>query len=135
MTTVSTSPQYPVPGRLTPVRFTKSNGAADYIRVWVTDAPLGSSLKAKLEESGLDREQVHEGDSGSVWKYNFDKGGCYRLTTQEYTRGASSYGGTHEGDPNAANREIIVGSLNNVTLFIGQRMDRCRRLRLRIRPS
>lgn len=123
MTTITTQPAYPVPNRPVGVKFTKTNATADYVRVWITDAPVGSKYRKELDDSGQSRQQVHEGDNLSVWRpADIDKGGTYRLTVQEYTRGATTYGGAWLGDPNAAPSETKVGSEYNLSLYIGQRM-------------
>ncbi len=122
MTTLSTQPAYPVPGRETPVKFTKSNSTADYLRIWVTDAPVGSALKERLDSTQFSRLQVHEGDDLSIWRETFDKGGAYQLVAQEYTRGGATHGGAYEDDPNAAPTETKIGAETSLSLYIGQRM-------------
>lgn len=123
MTTITTQPTYAVPNKPVGVKFTKTNAQADYLRVWVTDAPIGSKYRIDLDKSGQSRMQVHEGDNLSVWRTTeLDKGGTYRLTVQEYTRGATTYGGAYEGDPNAAPSEAKVSTEYSLSLSIGQRM-------------
>lgn len=122
MTTISTIPDRAVPRRNTAITFTKTNAAADYLRVWLTDAPVGTPERAQIEDSGFGRILFHEGDSGSRKEFVPQKGGKYRLVTQEYTLISGSHGGSYENDPNAAPRETKVGSESNVTLTIGQRM-------------
>lgn len=122
MTTLSTVPSLAVPGRKCAITFTKSNSSADYVRVWLTDAPVGTSERTQIEDSGFGRTLFHEGDSGSRKEFVPQRGGKYRLVTQEYTLISGSHGGSYENDPNAAPRETKVGSENSISLTIGQRM-------------
>lgn len=122
MASLSTEPTYPVPGRKMRVVFALTESGTDYLRVWVTDAPQGSELKKELDDSGKARSQVFEGDGNSAWEFAPDRGGCYRLTVQEYTRGASTHGGAYEDDPNAAPSETKVGSESSLTLYVGQKL-------------
>ena len=122
MTTATTQPTYAVTNRETPVTFTKTNASANFIRVWVTDAPLASELKSRLEETAVSRLKVHEGDNLSVWNVNFDRGGRYRFVAQEYTLFAADYGGAYEMDPNAAPAQDKVGGETELSIYIGQKM-------------
>src|SRR6185369_12938032 len=120
MTSVATTPTYPIPGRETRVIFTIS---ANFVRVWCTVAPEGSELANKLKLTTQNRVLVYQGDGGqhNPWRFNADKGGKYTLVTQEYTRG-TAYGGGYQGDPNGVESETKSGSETTLSLFIGQRM-------------
>ncbi len=123
MPTLTPEPLYPAPNRPLSVRFALAEPAATYVRVWCTDAPAGSKLKADLTKCQQSRLQVYEGDGGAAWTNGtFDKGGTYRFKAQEYTRFASDYGGSYEGDPDAAPSMTKVGSEADLTLSVGQRM-------------
>jgi hypothetical protein len=122
MPTLATVPTYPVPGRQMRVTFTLTGPSANYYRAWVTDAPAGSELRKRLNDTGVTRTQVAEGDAATVWEFEPDRGGCYRVLVQEYTLGASDHGGGYEGDPDAAPSETKVGSETTLALYVGQKM-------------
>jgi hypothetical protein len=122
MTTITTIPEYPVPKRIMRVKFTTVNSGADYVRAWFTDAPLGTPERTAIEDGGLGRLLFHEGDNGSSREFSPEKGGIYRIVTQEYSLLSGSHGGSYESDPNAASTETKVGAENNETLIVGQRM-------------
>jgi hypothetical protein len=124
VTTLATMPVYAPPVRETQVIFTLTGTGANFVRVWVTVAPPDSELRAKLEQSTQSRVEIYKGEGGdkAPLRRKFDKGGKYTLVAQEYTRGASDYGGGYEGSPDSAPSETKVGSEVTLELFIGQRM-------------
>ncbi len=123
MPTLTTTPAYAPPGRNIEVHWTLAESGADFLRVWLVDAPAGSRLKAQLAEGVASRLVVFTSEEGLTWSTgDFDVGGNYVFVTQEYTRGASAHGGDYEGDPNAAPSETKLGAETTVTLNIGQRM-------------
>ncbi|HTJ17843.1 MAG TPA: hypothetical protein VL494_13780 [Steroidobacteraceae bacterium] len=124
MTTLSTVPVYAAPNRDTQVIFALTGTGANFVRVWVTAAPPGSELRKKLDDSGLSRIPFYEGDGGEKRpeRRRFDVGGKYTLVAQEYTRGASSYGGGYQRSPDGAPSETKVGGEATLSLFIGQRL-------------
>ena len=126
MPTLVTDPQYPVPKQKIRVTFTLSGVGANFVRVWVSDAPTGSRYRNELDKNTVSKIQVWESaDTSSLtWENgDFDMGGVYVLSCQEYTRGAASYGGGYDGDPNAAPTETLVGSATTVYVYVGQRVS------------
>ncbi len=123
MPTLTPEPLYPAPNRPLSVRFALEDADATYVRVWCTDAPAGSKLKADLTKSQQSRLQVYEGDGGTAWTNGtFDRGGAYRFVAQEYQLLAENYGGSYEGDPDAAPSQTKVGAEASLVLYVGQRM-------------
>lgn len=129
MTTIATSPALQVPGRQLVTTFTLTEETddftpkpANFVRVWCTVAPTGSSLEKKLNGATdqFNRVQVHEGAGNSTWSYTFDKGGKYTFVAQEYLKG-SGYGGGYEGDPSSTSLEEKLGAETTLTIYIGQR--------------
>lgn len=124
MTALTTLPVYAPPVRETQVIFTLTESGSNFVRVWVTVAPPDSELRSLLEQSTQSRVQIYQGDGGanSPMKRKFDKGGKYTFVCQEYTRGASAYGGGYQGAPEGAPSETKVGTESTLSLFVGQRM-------------
>jgi len=121
MPTMTLDPTYPVPRSKVRVTFTPTGIGANFVRVWVTDAPTGSAYRNQLDKAATNQLMVFE-SSVPVWETgNFDLGGTYVLSVQEYSRG-SSYGGRFEGDPNTAISETPVGAASTLSVYIGQRV-------------
>lgn len=124
MPTITTVPQYPIPERPAKLSVSLTGSGADYVRIWVTDAPEGSSYRKNLDEGDLGRFQIYEGDAAQILdNLVFDKGGAFTLAAQEYTLLAGSHGGGFENDPDAAPKETKVGGETSLTVYIGQRMQ------------
>ena len=125
MTTISISPQYPIPGRVCNIIFTKSISNTNFFRVWVTVAPTDSELynSIKNDKDPRNRFEVYSGSGGTDFPLSItlDKGGKYTFVAQEYVKG-SGYGGAYEGDPNGSELEVKNGSEVNLYVFVGQRM-------------
>lgn len=124
MTTLSTIPAFPPPSSDIQIRFALTQAGANFVRVWVTDAPPGSELRGKLAASAQNRFPFHEGDGGEAHPVTtrFDVGGKYTFVAQEYSRGASNYGGGYQRSPDGAPSETKLGAEVTLELFIGQRM-------------
>ena len=124
MTTLSTLPTYAAPNLDTQVIFTLTGGGANFVRAWLTAAPPGSELRKKLDASAQSRIAFYEGDGGALHpeRRKFDVGGKYTLVAQEYTRGASNYGGGYQNSPDGAPSETKVGAEVTLSLYIGQRL-------------
>ena len=130
MTTLSTLPVYPVPGRQTAVVFTLTESGSNFVRVWCTAAPPGSELRKALDGTSdpptepRSRHEVYKGDGGAdnPLRRVFETGGRYVFVAQEYTKNATAFGGGYEGDPDGAPSETPVGTEATLELFIGQRM-------------
>lgn len=115
---LSTSPAYPTAGQRVRVSWTGASG--NYVRVWLTAAPLASKYRGQLDESESNRVQLHEGDVAASWTFEPDVGGGYVLTVQEYDKGASSYGGGHALSTDAYQTETKNGSESSLTLYCAQ---------------
>ncbi len=112
---VSTVPTAPVAGR--PCKLVLAATSGNYVRLWCTDAPPGSNLRANLDESGATQVAVGEADAGRQLPFTADKGGAFVFRVEEITRGASVYGGVYDTDPNKAPSEEIVGTPTSVSLY------------------
>lgn len=123
-TTLATSPTYVVPSRQAALTFTLGETGSNYARIWCTAAPVGSALRASLDKSTQNRIELFVTDGGAAHpiSYKFDKGGAYTLVSQEYTRGASQFGGAYQNAAGSAPSETKVGTEHTITLYIGQRM-------------
>lgn len=98
------------------------NGGGNFFRIWVTNAPLGSALKTKLQQGSLSRLEVFSGSPADIWEFEADKAGAYVFTAQEYTRGGVTFGGGFKGDPDGFSSEVKVGVEGALTLRFGQRL-------------
>ncbi len=126
MPTLTTVPVYPPPNRETVVTLALTESGTNYIRVWCTAAPPGSGLRKKIDGTAdpLNRVKIFEGDGGSdaPMRETFDVGGKYTFVAQEYTKGASSYGGGYQNSPDGNPEETKVGNETPLSLYIGQRI-------------
>lgn len=105
--TVATIPDPAIAGRPSKLLLTASAG--NFVRVWCTDAPRGSKLRNELDKTGASRVIVVQGvDSGRPVDFTADKGGAYVFRVEEFNKGAASYGGGYEGDPNGAPEEDML---------------------------
>lgn len=132
---ITSAPTYPVVSKGARLTFTPGSGG-NFVRVWCTDAPVGSDLRAKIESvasasqisAGTARFQIFEGDaasapaSGTPFDFKPDVPGKYVLTAQEYTKGASSYGGAYQGDPRGFTSETKAGVEASITVDFGDRV-------------
>lgn len=123
MATLTLDPTYPVPKTTVRVTFTPTGVGANFVRVWVTDAPTGSTYRKQLDKAATNQLMVFE-SSIPVWETGvFDVGGTYVLSVQEYQKGGTnSYGGRYEGDPNTAISETPIGAASTLSVYIGQRV-------------
>ncbi len=110
MPTLTTTPAYPLPNRICKVRASATTGGTA-IRIWCTDAPAGSALRKKLDDSGAARVAFNPPtvDAGKDFDFTPDKGGGYVLVLDELARG-TGFTGDYEGDPRGAPTESIVKS-------------------------
>jgi hypothetical protein len=111
---------YPLPGSV--AIDVATTGGGDFARLWITDAPPDSALKKQLTKSGAGRIELATVDNGKRYTLEADIGGGYVFAAQEYTKGASTYGGGYQGDPNSYTTETKVGSESAVTVYVGERM-------------
>lgn len=127
MANVTTKPALLVPGLQCRVRFTPVTG--NFVRVWVTDAPLGSQLKAQVEANADNRVRITElkelKEGGAIsfeWTFTPDKGGKYLLAIQEYQKG-TDFGGGFSDDPDALQKEVEVNAEDtSKTVTVCQRL-------------
>jgi hypothetical protein len=122
--TSALTPQFPPPGREVALQLTASVG--NFIRLWIVDAPEGSSLRADLDGADEDesrpasRLEVFAERTGQVHRFIPDVGGAYVFEAQEITKGLST-GGGFVNAPTAQQTEVLVGGVATVTVYIGQR--------------
>lgn len=117
---LATNPQYPLPG-VVPITATADTG--NFVRLWITDAPIGSKLKGDLDNADGTRLKVFAISSGDTSEQVLDKPGGYVFVAQEYTRGAAAgNGGGFEGDPKSFTTETKVGSEQALTVYVGDCM-------------
>jgi hypothetical protein len=121
--TLTTTPATPVPNRPMKVRATATAGGSA-IRIWLTDAPRGSALRKKLDESGASRIAFDPPtvQSGKDFDFTPDRGGGYVLVLDElvYDKPGGvnpNFGGAYEGDPQGAKFERIQTSAST-TLYV-----------------
>lgn len=120
--TIIPTPPNPVTAKGAKLTFTLTTG--NYVRLWCTDAPVGSKLKTELGNSEANRVEVYANESiASTPPFVFqpDKPGRYVLLAQEYQRGASGYGGGYAGDPKGYDSEKKL-SESSLTLDFGTRV-------------
>lgn len=118
--TLATEPQYALPG-IVKMRATPTTG--NYARVWCTDAPEGSELIEELKRLGSGhRIEVDKQDAEGILEGKLEVGGAYTFVCQEYTKNASTHGGSYAGDPNGFQSETKVGSEVTQTIYIGTKL-------------
>lgn len=128
VTAVSTIPSVPLPGIIR-VSFSVSGGG-NWVRAWICDAPAGSKYRAQLDTvrgavasaHGGTALEVWAGDVNDEWAAQFDRGGVYVVKAQEFTRGASTYGGDYSGSPAGAQNETPIGSVATLNLYVAQQV-------------
>lgn len=116
---LATTPAYPTRKAAVAV---STSGGGNFARIWVTDAPTGSELKARLTESGSSRLKIADIDNGKTFDFQADRGGTYVLATQEYTKGAAAHGGAYSTDPDADASETKVGAEGSTSLTFGTKL-------------
>ena len=121
MTALVIQPQYPVPNREFKLSVTITGSGANYARVWVTAAPDKSELAKKLADSRSSRVQIYEG-LGTAIPFTVDRGGIYVVSVQEYTKGATGYGGGFEGSASGYQSEAEVGAATTLYINVGHRL-------------
>lgn len=116
---LSSSPAYPVVGN---VKVTFAATTGNFVRLYVTDAPVGSKLRAELDASDEARIMVFEGDIGESYSLVADVAGVFVFSAEEITKGAATYGGGYQGAPNSYQTETILSTTTALTVAIGQRV-------------
>lgn len=119
------SPAYPPPGKEVTIQVNLDESDADYVYIWATDAPLGSELRGKLDDTKDPRRRVlvysGRGGSSDPFRYTFDRGGKYTFIAQEVQRGATEFGGGYQGDPDGDLDVENQGAPDDLTIYIGER--------------
>jgi hypothetical protein len=110
----------PLPGRVA-VQPTLTGGG-NFWRAWCTSAPLGSRFQLELAGVNATRFQAAEGVTSDLPELELDKGGAYTFVVQEYTKGASTYGGGYDGAPDGFQVETKIGAETTSTIYVGQRL-------------
>lgn len=126
MTTLSTDTVVPKPGAEVILTLTLTENGANFVRLWLTDAPKDSTWYQQLHATGkraANRLRVHEGSGGPTDTIRFvaDKGGVYVFEAQEYEQGDST-GAKYLRDPNAPalGTEAKLGNETELTLSVAQ---------------
>lgn len=126
MTTLSLSPTHPTPGKPVRVTLTLTESGTNFVRIWITDAPIGSEHRRKLDEGSTTRIEVFAGAASDVWSFEGDRAGSYVFTAQEYTKGGLGFGGGYAGDRRADGRapqqETKVGAESLFSISLMQRL-------------
>jgi hypothetical protein len=117
--TLTLKPVYPVPGKPFVAIFNASAG--NFVRVFVTSAPLGSEWDLRLKQSTAGQIQILATDSGVAQTLQFDKPGVYNLTLDEYTVGAATFRGGYADDPDGFATETKL-SATSASISVSQRM-------------
>jgi hypothetical protein len=112
----------PVAGQSASVTLTPSAG--NYVRVWCSAAPLGSSVQTRIDAEATERVLLHQGPSETPWEATFDLPGQYVLSLEELTVGATDYGGGYAGSPDSYSTETLL-STTAYSLTVGRRLT-CR---------
>lgn len=126
---LSTEPVYALPGDAVKVTPTVTGSAANFVRIWLTDAPVGSKLKIRQQQLGGVRinpagndPDGNGFDAGRAIPLPLDKGGKYTFVVQEYTKNATTYGGGYAGSPDAFLSETKIGAEQTLYVYIGERV-------------
>ena len=127
--TLITTPTYALPSDAVPLKATVDT-AANFLRLWCVDAPEGSAYKKRLNDVAAGRIEITPPNApaaggispGVVFPAQLDVGGRYTFAAQEYTLGATTYGGGYSIAPAAFKTETPIGAEQTLTIDIGQRM-------------
>lgn len=121
--TLTQTPAYPLVGR--EVRLAPNASAGNFVRLWATDAPFASALRARIDAAGASgKVEVAALDSANaIYRLTPDKPGVYVFAAQEYTRGAVSFGGGYEDSPDSHQTETAAGSVSSHSVYVGQRLS------------
>ena len=117
---ITQTPTYPTPGKVR-LTFTPSVGV-NFIRAWITTAPLGTQLRTDIDATKDTRILVFESDGTGNFTFDAPKGGLYGFSIQEYDRGATAYGGGYSADPNSYQTETAIGSEQSLLVIVGLRL-------------
>lgn len=124
--TVTTTPQYAVVAKPPKLTFSVNDSLGKRVRLFVTDAPVGSKYKKQLTDTGASQVRIHDGDIGQAFQFEADLPGAYTLLAQEIQ--IPQFGGGYKGDTRG---HLDVGggkgaekvlSEDTATVYIGQRL-------------
>lgn len=126
---LTTTPTYALPGDAVPLVATVDT-AANFVRLWCTDAPVGSVYRQQLDKTTTARLEITPPNApaaggispGVAFNAQLEVGGRYTFIGQEYTLGASDYGGGYSNAPDAYKSETKLGGEQTLYVYIGQRM-------------
>ena len=127
--TLTTTPLYALPSAAVPLTATVDN-AANFVRLWCTDAPIGSVYRKLLDKTQATRIEITPpnaptagGISPGVEFYaQLEVGGRYIFVGQEFTLGATTYGGGFSNSADAFDSETQIGAEQTLYVYVGQRM-------------
>jgi hypothetical protein len=110
----------PLPGR---VKLQAAlTGGGNFWRAWCTSAPVGSHFRLELDSNLVSVPAAAEGVASDVPEVDLDVGGAYTFSVQEYTKGATDYGGGYAESPDGYQSETKVGVPVDSVIYVGQRM-------------
>lgn len=127
--TLTTTPIYALPSDAVPLTATV-NTAANFLRLWCVDAPVGSALRKLIDKSSAARVEIAPPNAptaggfspGVIFNAQLEVGGRYTFVGQEYTLGVATYGGGYSNAPDAFKTETPIGAEQTLTVDVGQRM-------------
>src|SRR5260221_3641597 len=122
--TITASPLLPLVDKGAKLAFVL-RGGGNYVRLWCTAAPLDSKLRTQLNEDSSSRVEIFAGDATPTsvpFLFQPDAPGKYTIVAQEYTKGASSYGGGYAGDPQGFLSETKQGGETSTAVDFGERV-------------
>ncbi len=128
---LTTTPTYALPGDAVPLTATITGGTgANFIRLWCVDAPIGSVYRNQLDKTAAARVQITPPNApvaGGIlptapFNAQLEKGGRYTFVGQEYTFGASTYGGGFSNSPASYQSETKIGAEQTLYVYVGERM-------------
>jgi hypothetical protein len=104
--------------------------AANFLRLWCTDAPVGSVYRKQIDKAQAARVEITPPDApaaggispGVSFNAQLEVGGRYTFVGQEYTLGATTYGGGYSNAPDAYKSETKIGGEQTLHIYVGQRM-------------
>lgn len=126
---LTTTPLYALPSDAVPLTATV-NTSANFLRLWCVDAPIGCALRKRIDKSAATRVEISQPNAptaggfspGVVFDAQLEVGGRYTFVGQEYTLGATTYGGGYSNAPDAFKTETPLGAEQTLTVDVGQRM-------------
>lgn len=129
---LATTPSFALPSEAVPLTATITGGTgANYVRLWCVDAPVGSVYRNQLDKSAAARVEITPPNApaaGGVlpsvpFEAQLEVGGRYTFVGQEYTYGASTYGGGYASAPDAYQSQTKIGAEQTLYVYVGQRMS------------